>query len=85
MPHTGMMGTSEVNRPNLLVIMADEHAPQFSGFGGHPQVQTPHLDWLAQRGSLFPNSSSRSKPQQRAEPLLKPAPGASVHGRSATR
>ncbi|HVG97032.1 MAG TPA: hypothetical protein VNK05_09030, partial [Chloroflexota bacterium] len=39
--------------PNLLVIMADEHAPQFSGFGGHPLVRTPHLDALAARGTLF--------------------------------
>lgn len=39
--------------PNLLVIMSDEHAPQFSGFGGHPLVRTPHLDALAARGVTF--------------------------------
>ena len=40
--------------PNILVIMSDEHAPQFSGFGGHPLVRTPHLDTLASRGVTFP-------------------------------
>ena len=39
--------------PNLLVVMSDEHAPQFSGFGGHPLVHTPHLDALAARGVTF--------------------------------
>jgi len=43
------------DRPNILVIMADEHAPQFSGFGGHPIVKTPHMDRLAARGVLFQN------------------------------
>src|SRR5918998_795824 len=40
-------------QPNLLVIMSDEHAPQFSGAYGHPLVQTPHLDQLAAEGVLF--------------------------------
>src|SRR5436309_15746589 len=60
MPHTGMMGMGEAKRPNLLVIMADEHAPQFSGFGGHPLVQTPYLDRLAQDGVLFPHAYCNS-------------------------
>lgn len=40
-------------RPNLLVIMSDEHAPQFSGFGGHDMVASPHLDQLAADGVTF--------------------------------
>jgi choline-sulfatase len=47
-------------RPNILVIMSDEHAPQFSGFGGHPLVKTPHLDQLAARGVLFRNAYCNS-------------------------
>src|SRR3954447_6873048 len=47
-------------RPNLLVIMADEHAPQFSGFGGHPIVKTPHLDRLAAEGTLFEHAYCNS-------------------------
>ena len=49
-----------VNRPNILVIMSDEHAPQFSGFGGHPLVKTPHMDRLAGRGVVFENAYCNS-------------------------
>jgi choline-sulfatase len=44
------------NRPNLLIIMSDEHAPQFSGAYGHPLVQSPHLDRLAAEGVLCENA-----------------------------
>ena len=46
--------------PNLLIIMSDEHAPQFSGVYGHPLVQTPHLDRLAGEGVLFENAYCNS-------------------------
>ncbi|MGH2562642.1 MAG: sulfatase-like hydrolase/transferase [Thermomicrobiales bacterium] len=45
--------TSSEHHPNLLVIMSDEHAPQFSATYGHPLVQTPHLDRLAAEGVVF--------------------------------
>lgn len=47
-------------RPNLLVIMSDEHGPMFSGTYGHPIVQTPHLDRLAENGVLFENAYCNS-------------------------
>ena len=31
-------GTGQASLPNLLVIMSDEHATQFSGAYGHPLV-----------------------------------------------
>jgi len=40
-------------RPNIVVIMADQLAPQFTGTSGHPIVQTPNLDALAARGMRF--------------------------------
>ena len=46
--------------PNLLIIMSDEHAPQFSGAYGHPLVQTPRLDRLAAEGVLFENAYCNS-------------------------
>ncbi len=46
-------GAGADERPNLLIIMSDEHAPQFSGAYGHPLVQTPHLDRLVAEGVLF--------------------------------
>ena len=36
--------------PNLLIIMADQHAPMFSGPYGHPVVRTPNMDRLASDG-----------------------------------
>ncbi len=42
--------------PNLLIIMADQHAPMFSGPYGHSVVRTPlWIDWR-QRGlsSMLP-------------------------------
>ena len=40
-------------RPNILMVMADQLAPHFTGTYGHPLVSTPHLDALAERGSRF--------------------------------
>lgn len=41
------------NRPNILILMADEHAPQFSGVYGHPLVRSPNLDRFAGDGVTF--------------------------------
>ena len=47
-------------RPNFLIIMSDEHGPMFSGTYGHPLIQTPHLDSLAEQGVLFENAYCNS-------------------------
>ncbi|NNF53657.1 MAG: choline-sulfatase [Acidimicrobiales bacterium] len=39
--------------PNILLIMADQLAPHFTGTYGHPLVKTPHLDALAEHGVRF--------------------------------
>ncbi|WP_317056677.1 choline-sulfatase [Roseovarius rhodophyticola] len=39
--------------PNIVVIMADQLAPHFTGAYGHPIAKTPHLDALAARGVRF--------------------------------
>jgi len=41
------------DQPNIVVIMADQLAPQFCGAYGHPLVKTPHMDALAKRGMRF--------------------------------
>ena len=46
--------------PNLLIIMSDEHAPMFSSPYGHPLVQTPNLDRLAEDGITFTNAYCNS-------------------------
>ncbi len=40
-------------RPNIVVIMADQLAPQFCGTYGHRTARTPHMDALAARGTRF--------------------------------
>ena len=42
-----------MRRPNILLVMTDQHAPRISGFGGDPVVQTPNLDRLAARSLQF--------------------------------
>ncbi|MEM9371526.1 MAG: choline-sulfatase [Pseudomonadota bacterium] len=42
-----------MTRPNIVLIMADQLAPQFTGTYGHPLVKTPHMDALAARGARF--------------------------------
>lgn len=39
-----------MTQPNILIIMADQLAPHFTGAYGHSVVKTPHLDALAERG-----------------------------------
>jgi uncharacterized sulfatase len=39
--------------PNVVLIIADDHAWTDYGFMGHPQVQTPSIDRLAAQGRTF--------------------------------
>ena len=38
------------DRPNILVIMSDEHNAAVTGCYGNQVVQTPNLDRIARRG-----------------------------------
>jgi len=40
-------------RPNILLIMTDQHAPHIAGFAGDPVVHTEHFDALAARSVQF--------------------------------
>lgn len=40
-------------RPNVLLIMTDQHRADHTGFGGNEVVRTPNLDALAARGRVF--------------------------------
>ena len=39
--------------PNALLFMSDEHNPLYSSVYGHGAVQTPNMERLAERGTLF--------------------------------
>jgi arylsulfatase A-like enzyme len=40
-------------RPNVVVIISDDHRANCLGYFGHPELQTPHLDTLARRSAVF--------------------------------
>ena len=41
--------------PNILLIISDDQAFTDYGFMGHPNIKTPNLDRLAQKGKFFNN------------------------------
>ena len=65
-------------RPNLLLIMADQLAPQVLPAYGHPRVRTPHLDRLAEEGVVFENAYCNF-------PLCAPARFSMLSGRLPSR
>ncbi len=42
-----------MRKPNILMVMADQLAPHFTGAYGHRLVRTPAMDSLAERGTRF--------------------------------
>ena len=58
---------------NLIVILSDEHRSDVLGCLGHPFIQTPHLDKLAGKGTLFTNAYTPS-------PICVPARAAFASG-----
>lgn len=45
-----------IEKPNVLILMSDEHRSDVAGFAGDPVVRTPTMDWLAQSGVVFENA-----------------------------
>lgn len=45
-------------RPNILLIMSDQHRGDALGYAGHPTVMTPTLDALAGQGVFFNRAMS---------------------------
>src|SRR5262245_66305734 len=52
----GAVPVAATDRPNILFIAIDDLNDWVGCLGGHPQVQTPHIDRLARRGTLFSNA-----------------------------
>ncbi len=61
-------------KPNIVLIMADQLAPQFLPCYGHPIVQTPAIDRLAANGVVFDAAYTNS-------PLCAPARMVMMSGR----
>ena len=47
------MSSPKTMQPNILLVMADQLAPHFTGAYGHPLVRTPAMDSLVERGARF--------------------------------
>ena len=47
------------NKPNILFIAVDDMA-DWAGYLGHPDVKTPNIDRLANRGIAFTNTQCTS-------------------------
>ena len=47
-------------KPNILFIAIDDQNDWMGCMGGHPQAKTPHIDALAERGTLFLNAQCQS-------------------------
>jgi choline-sulfatase len=62
------------SRPNILLIMSDQHNPKMAGYAGDPHVSTPHLDRLARRGTSFSSAYCTS-------PICVPARASLATGR----
>ncbi|MFP4383952.1 MAG: sulfatase-like hydrolase/transferase [Spirochaetia bacterium] len=48
------------NRPNVLLIMTDQHTADVSGYRGDSAAETPNLDKLASKSVDFPNAVTPS-------------------------
>ena len=49
----GEGGSSMDRRPNILLVMSDQHNPHIVGCEGDAVVRTPRIDALAERGVRF--------------------------------
>lgn len=47
---------AEEGRPNVLMILVDDMNDWVGCLNGHPQIKTPNIDRLSQRGLLFTNA-----------------------------
>lgn len=50
-----LASVSRAERPNVVMILSDDQAFGDFGFMGHPTIQTPHLDRLAEQSARFAN------------------------------
>lgn len=52
-PFVACVSRGEEARPNIVLIISDDHTWSHYGFMGHSLVQTPHLDRMAREGLLY--------------------------------
>lgn len=47
---------NDIGRPNILLLLADDQRNDTLGCAGHPFIETPNIDWLAETGCMFENA-----------------------------
>ncbi len=47
-------------KPNILLIMTDQHRYDCTGYSGNRVIETPNLDFLASQGTIFENAYTPS-------------------------
>lgn len=52
----GCPWSQKAERPNIVLVIGDDHGYPYFGFMGDPIVKTPNLDALAAGGTLFPTA-----------------------------
>lgn len=64
--------------PNIILCMADDQGWGDTGYNGHPELRTPHLDQMAREGLRFERFYS-------AAPVCSPTRGSCLTGRHPQR
>jgi N-sulfoglucosamine sulfohydrolase len=54
--HANNMLDKKQPKPNIILVVADDHGTDGLGCYGNPVIQTPNLDWLAKEGVRFTNA-----------------------------
>jgi arylsulfatase A-like enzyme len=65
------------SRPNIILLMGDDHGWEEVGYNGHPYVMTPYLDEMAKAGLRMDNFY--------AQPSCSPTRGNILTGRHPNR
>jgi len=58
----GQPSGKALERPNIVMILSDDHTAEFTGCYGNPVIQTPNLDRFASQGMRM-NSMFTAAPQ----------------------
>ncbi|MFK8111031.1 MAG: sulfatase [Rubripirellula sp.] len=69
---------AETQRPNIILLMGDDHGWDETGYNGHPHLQTPVLDQMAESGLRLDRFYS-------AHPSCSPTRGSVMTGRHPNR
>ncbi|MBL8179635.1 MAG: sulfatase-like hydrolase/transferase [Bryobacterales bacterium] len=51
---------AQTSKPNIVLILTDNHGPWTLGCYGNPDIRTPHIDRLAREGVLFERAFSNN-------------------------